>query len=432
MFGGFPGFGGFHEEGPSEPIDNEGYYKVLGVDKDATPQQIKKAFYKKAMTHHPDKGGDEELFKEMQAAYETLTDDEKRATYDRGGKAALEQGGGGGATSMHDIFEMFTGGGGRSRRRGKPKGDDVVFPLKVKLEDLYNGMSKKLRLTKNVICVQCSGQGTKSGNTSKCHDCNGTGHRMVVQQIGPGMIQQMQTRCMACKGSGSVIPDADRCQTCKGKKVTKEKKTLEVFVEKGMRHRQKIVFNGEADQSPDTEPGDVVVVLQMLEHPHFVRDGMNLVVQKKVGLVEALCGTVFTITHLDGRKVRVNTMNTGEVIKHGQVKSIEGEGMPRRGSPFEKGHLFIKFDVVFPDDKSFSQNQKKKLRQILPLPLNDADAAGSAPHAAPHDAEDVVMTDVSMEEVRARQEAYRKAEAYEEDDDDDHHHGHGGAQCRQQ
>lgn len=427
MFGGFPGFGGFHEEGPSEPIDNEGYYKVLGVDKDATPQQIKKAFYKKAMTHHPDKGGDEELFKEMQAAYETLTDEEKRARYDQGGKAALEQGGGG-ATSMHDIFEMFTGGGGHPRRRGKPKGDDVVFPLKVKLEDLYNGMSKKLRLTKNVICVQCTGQGTKSGNTSKCHDCNGTGHRMVVQQIGPGMIQQMQTRCMACKGSGSVIPDADRCLTCKGKKVTKEKKTLEVFVEKGMRHRQKIVFKGEADQSPDTEPGNVVVVLQMLEHPHFVRDGMNLVVQKKVGLVEALCGTVFTITHLDGRKVRVNTMNTGEVIKHGQVKSVEGEGMPRRGSPFEKGHLFIKFDVVFPDDKSFSQNQKKKLRNILPLPLNDADAGGPAPH----DAEDVTMTDVSMEEVRARQEAYRKAEAYEEDEDDDHHHGHGGAQCRQQ
>ena len=122
-----------------------------------------------------------------------------------------------------------------------------MFPLKVTLEDLYNGTSKKLRLTKSIICSQCAGKGGKGEAT--CRDCKGHGVKLVIRQLGPGMIQQMQTACSACRGTGSVMAEKDKCKKCSGEKVTKEKKTLEVFITKGMRHSEKIVFQGEADEA---------------------------------------------------------------------------------------------------------------------------------------------------------------------------------------
>lgn len=440
---GFP-FGGFEEAGGHpgmrrrEPVDTESYYKLLGLEKNASASQIKKSFNKLARTMHPDKlkpGEDveekTEKFKEIQEAYAVLRDEEKRALYDEGGKEAVEHGtaGGGGGGGVHDLFDMLSGRAPRGRGGPrKRRGEDVVFPLRVTLENLYNGMTKKLRLTKNVVCLACAGQGTKSGRSSRCQQCSGTGHRMHVRQIGPGMIQQMQVACRACNGTGDDIPESDQCGTCKGKKTRKERKTLEAFVDKGMRHNQKITFTGEADQAPDTEAGDVVVVLQELDHPVFGRDGMNLLMKKKISLLEALCGTAFTVTHLDQRKIRIDTRKDGQVIKPGQVKSIENEGMPRQGSIFEKGHLFIEFEVEFPPDGILSQPQKNKLKHILPPALHDVDQVDSM---SDHDVEDVELTNVSQEEVRERQRAYAKSnEAYDEDDED-HDHGHGPT-CRQQ
>ena len=250
--GGRGGRGGAGGGGGGE-VDTQKFYDLLGCTKEANDADIKKAFRKAAMTHHPDKGGDPEKFKEISKAYEVLSDPEKKQLYDEYGEEGLEGGGGGGGAAGMDIFDlfgggMFGGGGGRDpRSRGKAKGEDVVFPLKVTLEDLYNGTSKKLRLTKNIICVQCGGKGGKGEGT--CRDCKGQGVRIVIRQLGPGMIQQMQTACGACKGTGSMIAEKDRCKKCNGDKTTKEKKTLEVFITKGMRHSEKITFNGEADEA---------------------------------------------------------------------------------------------------------------------------------------------------------------------------------------
>ncbi len=193
----------------------------------------------------------EAKFKEVSKAYEILSDSQKRSVYDEGGEEALEGGGGGGEPM--DIFDLFGGafggGGERKGQRGPRKGDNVNFPLKVTLEDLYSGTSKKLRLTKNVICTSCKGKGGKSGADATCKGCKGHGVRLVVRQLGPGMIQQMQTQCTECKGSGSSIPEKDKCKTCKGEKTVKEKKTLEVFIEKGMKQGEKIPFAGEADEA---------------------------------------------------------------------------------------------------------------------------------------------------------------------------------------
>ena len=255
--GGGGGGGGGAMRRPA--ADTNKFYELLGIDKSATEADIKKAYRKQAMQHHPDKGGDPEKFKEISKAYEVLSDADKRAIYNEQGEEGLSDSGGGGGGGGVDIFDLFGGGmfgggggGGRGARGGggKTKGENVVFPLKVTLEELYNGTSKKLRLTKSILCPQCKGKGGK-GDTM-CRDCKGQGVRLVIRQLGPGMITQMQTTCNSCRGSGTVIAEKDKCKGCKGEKTIKDKKTLEVFVNRGMKHQEKIVFVGEADEAVST------------------------------------------------------------------------------------------------------------------------------------------------------------------------------------
>jgi len=203
-FSDFGDMGGGHSHGrgrapPRKPAaDTTKFYEALGVSKTADAAEIKKAFRKAALQHHPDRGGDPEKFKEVSKAHEVLSDPEKRALYDEGGEEAVSEGAqGGGPGGMSDIFDMF-GMGGRGGRGGGSRvrrGEDVIFPLKVTLEDLYNGCAKKLRLTKNVLCQPCGGKGGKGGKDATCRDCKGQGVKMVIRQIGPGMIQQAQVHC---------------------------------------------------------------------------------------------------------------------------------------------------------------------------------------------------------------------------------------------
>jgi hypothetical protein len=217
--GGFPG-GMPHGHGGGgrerKPVDTTGMYKELMIEKTATQAEVKKAFRKAAMKHHPDKGGDPEKFAKISNAYEILGDAKKRALYDEHGVEGVENGGGGGGGGggMGDIFEMFGGGGGgRGRGRRQRRGEDVVFPLKVSLEDLYNGTTKQLRLTRNKLCTGCDGKGSL-GDTLRCRGCKGQGVKIVIRQLGPGMIQQMQAQCGDCKGEGQVCCVVFSCCCC--------------------------------------------------------------------------------------------------------------------------------------------------------------------------------------------------------------------------
>ncbi|KAJ8633744.1 hypothetical protein MRB53_027080 [Persea americana] len=398
--------------------DSTKYYEILGVSKSASQDELKKAYRKAAISHHPDKGGDPEKFKELSQAYEALSDPEKREIYDQYGEDALKEGmgGGGGSHSPFDIFESFFGrssfGGGSSRGRRQKQGDDVVHSLKVSLEDLYNGTSKKLSLSKNVLCPKCKGKGSKSGASGRCYGCQGSGTKISTRRIGPGMIQQMQHVCSDCKGSGEVISEKDKCNQCKGNKVSQEKKVLEVHVEKGMQHGQKIVFEGEADEAPDTVAGDIVFVLQLKEHPKFKRKSDDLYVEHTLSLTEALCGFQFALTHLDGRQLLIKS-DPGEVIKPGQHKAINDEGMPQYQRPFMKGRLYIQFNVEFPDPGTISLDQCRSLEKILP------------PRSTSHlssmeldDCEETTLHDVNMEEEMRRKQQQQQQEAYDEDDDE--------------
>jgi len=341
--------GGGGRRRPSN-VDTTKLYETLDVEKNADQKTIKKAYRKLAVKHHPDKGGDEHKFKEINAAYEILSDPEMRQKYDKYGLEGLEEGGGG-AGGAEDLFSMFFGGGGRSRNSGPRRGEDVNHPLKVSLEDLYNGKIVKLAITRQVIV----------GESKICDTCDGQGVVVELRQIALGMVQQMQRRCGECGGEG---------YKCKRKK---EREVLEVLVEKGMKHKQKIVFRSKGDEKPNIEPGNINFVIQEKEHPVFKRKGADLLVVKTLTLNEALCGFEWKIEHLDGRDLVVRS-KPGEVIqpetddRKPYAKIIPNEGMPSHGNPFVKGNLYVLFKVEFPSDGDLDAKTIKQLKKLLPRP----------------------------------------------------------------
>lgn len=335
--------------GPPRDVDTSKLYETLGVEKDADAKTIKKAYRKLAVKHHPDKGGDEQKFKEISAAYEVLSDEEKRAKYDKFGLEGLEGEGGGGPGGADDIFSMFFGGGRRGPS-GPRKGESINHPIKVSLEDLYNGKTVKLAINRQVIV----------GDSTMCDTCDGRGVVMELRQIALGMVQQVQRKCPDCTDGYKY-------------KTKKERKVLEVHVEKGMKNGQKVTFRGMADEKPNMEPGDINFIIQEKEHFLFKRKGADLLMTKTVSLNEALCGFEIPVTHLDGREIVIKS-RPGEVIKpeslQGQpfVKIVSGEGMPSKGNPFVKGNLYVLFRVEFPSDGELSEDVVSTLKKTLPNP----------------------------------------------------------------
>ena len=367
-FSGFPG--GFGKPKPKKDVDTTKYYKVLGVDKNCSQDDIKRAYKKLVRTKHPDKGGNEKEFQEIQVAYNTLSDEDKRKVYDEYGEEGIKEGMDGKGPS--DIFDFFTGG--RGGRNAKRKTKSVLQQMEVSLEYIYVGKEKYLEINRYRICPKCKGNGSKDPNANtKCTGCNGRGVKMVVQRMGNTILQSQQA-CPDCRGEGYVIKEHDKCTQCKGNKVNKESKMIKILLDKGAPDGKRYTFEGESDEMPGYEPGDVIIEIKIKKHKLFERAGADLTYTADISLLEALTGFQLLITHLDGRKVLIKS-KPGEIIKPGVMKTVKDCGMPFFDHPTNFGNLYIKFNIKFP--KSLQENQKKALQQLFPkivMQIKDIDS----------------------------------------------------------
>jgi len=308
-------------------------------------------------------------YQEINGAYEILSNPEKRELYDKYGEEGVKNGGGGG---MDDIFSHMFGGGGRGRQQqGAKKTKPIMKEVQVKLEEVYNGKLVKMPIKKRICCETCGGKGGK--NIKTCSDCKGQGFKIKTQMLGPGMIQQSQVPCNACRGEGKIFDEKDRCTVCKGEKIKDVEKTLEIPIEKGVPNEKTILFAGEGNEVPGAMAGDLHVRVSIKPHAIYERKGADLYVKKKISLLEALCGVNFKLKQLDGTDITICSA-PNMIIASNDIKVIEGKGMPFYGDICSFGNMIIQFEVEFPETlKKDAQEQLKKLLpgpKIIPPPQN--------------------------------------------------------------
>jgi DnaJ homolog subfamily A member 2 len=345
-------------------------YDILGVEPTADSQTIKKAYKRLAVKLHPDKGGNEEKFKELNAAFNVLSDEESRRVYDQTGSVPKDRDLG----NIHDeemlqeILEslgfMMGGMGGfpgffHGRHGGKPRTPDVLQDIHVTLDQLYHGKKKNISITKTVVCKSCAGEGGK--NVTKCSPCRGRGSIVIVHQNGP-FIQQIQQPCDHCRGSGKSFSKEDMCGTCKGTGHHEQKKTIEIMVPPGTPSGYMLMLKGESDERVGHETGDMRLRVLQKPHDRFTREGNDLSTKVTIDLVTALIGGAICFEHLDGQQVTIN-LPKGKVIQHGEVLLVQGRGMPILNTT-SFGNLKVIFDVKMPSNnwaKKVSDSAVKKL-----------------------------------------------------------------------
>ncbi|KAG6022836.1 hypothetical protein E4U19_004746 [Claviceps sp. Clav32 group G5] len=352
----------------------EDYYNVLGVSKEATDKQLKSAYRKLSKKYHPDKNpGDEtakEHFVQVSEAYDVLSDAEMRKVYDRYGHDGVKQhkngGGGGGGHDPFDLFSKFFGGHGHfGRSPEEPRGHNVEVKVAISLRDFYNGAMTEFQWERQHICEHCEGTGSADGHVETCSTCGGHGFRIVKQQLAPGMFQQMQMRCDVCGGRGKSIKH--KCPVCRGQRVERKPTKVSLKVERGAGQNSRIVYENEADESPDWIAGDLIVTFvektpspednpEGVDGIYFRRKGDDLYWTEVLSLREAWMGDWSrNLTHLDSHVVRLGRPR-GQIVQSGQVETIVGEGMPKwheEGDSvyhkYEFGNLYVTYEVVLPD-----------------------------------------------------------------------------------
>ena len=340
------------------------YYEVLGVSRTCGEAELKSAFRKLAMQHHPDRNPGnaecEHRFKEINEAYDVLKDGDKRAAYDRFGHAAFEHGGMGGghgfgadfAHSFADIFDdLFgMGGGRRGRTQGRERGSDLRYNMEISLEEAYAGKTAQIRIPTSVICESCSGTGAKAGSKPKsCATCGGAGKVRHAQGFFT-----LERTCPACHGQGQVIENP--CPSCAGAgRITRER-TLSVNIPAGVEDGTRIRLAGEGEAGLRGGPaGDLYIFLSLAPHEFFQRDGADLHCRVPISMVTAALGGDFEVPSIDGSQVRVKVPGGTQV---GRRFRLSGKGMPVLRSK-QSGDMYVQVAVETP------QNLTKRQRELL-------------------------------------------------------------------
>ncbi len=343
------------------------YYETLGVKKGASKDEIKKAFHKLAHQYHPDKNkGDDKKFKEVNEAYQTLSDDTKRAQYDQFGSAGPNMGGGGFGGGfdpsgfdfsqggqgfgfdMGDIFGEMFGGGRQSRAR---RGNDLQTRISIDFKESIFGVEKEIRVTKPSTCTTCKGDGAQPGSKLEtCSKCDGKGSIRTVQRTILGSIATNQT-CNKCFGKGKIPKDP--CKTCKGDGVVNEARTIKINVPNGIQNGETLRLSGMGEAISGGQSGDLYVQVAVAPHKSIMRQGHDLVASHNIKLTDALLGAEHSIETLDG-KIDF-TIPSG--TKVGDTVILKNHGVPTGGS--KRGNFIIKLNITLPEKLS------KKAKEII-------------------------------------------------------------------
>lgn len=359
------------------------YYDLIDVKPNASEDEIKKAYLKKAQKIHPDKCPDRseegikkatEAFQHLNNVKNILLDSNKREIYDRFGKSGLENNNSNGDDGGHPFanFHQFFGGQGFPFNMGggqKPKPGPIRQHLKVSLAELYTGKNVKISLNQQVLCGKCNGKGTSNPDGYKrCNTCSGKGQVVHLRQIGPGMMQQIVQPCGNCSGKGKTIAKEDMCKQCDGKQVKVEEKEHFMNIKPGMDWGMGFHLEGKGHQQPDNDQqGDIEIQLAEISgyNPsNFRRQNNDLHMTHELSLVEALCGFNLMIYQLDERKIYINHTKQNKIIQPNEVMKITGEGMPLLDNPGKKGDLYIHFEIKLP--KVLDEARKDVLLKVLP------------------------------------------------------------------
>lgn len=354
--------------------DKRDYYEVLGVDKNASADEIKKSYRKLAMQYHPDRNPDnkeaEQKFKEVNEAYGVLSDADKKAKYDQFGHSAFDgstgygQGGGFGGFDfggfdMGDIFSSFFGGGSsrsQSRANAPIPGDDIGVRVILSFEEAVFGCKKEVKYGRVQKCDDCGGTGAEKGTTvEKCSQCGGTGQIRVQQRTAFGMMQSTRA-CPGCNGSGKIVKNP--CNNCRGKGYVKVNKTLDVSIPAGIDDGQRIALRGQGNEGRNGgASGDLVIQISVRPHAIFERDGMDIYCEVPITFAEAALGAIIKIPTLEGTM----DYNIPEGTQTGTTFTIKSKGINAVNSK-ARGNLYV--TVVVETPKNLTDEQKKILRSF--------------------------------------------------------------------
>lgn len=347
------------------------YYEILEVAKNASEEDIKKAYRKLAIKFHPDKNPDdkkaEDKFKEAAEAYEVLGNAEKRKRYDQFGHAGVGGANGGfngGGMNMDDIFSQFGdifggafGGfaGGRSSGRRVTRGTNLRVKVKLNLQDIANGVEKKIKVTKHVSCKTCNGSGAKNGQFDTCRTCNGTGAITRVQQTILGAMQTQST-CNTCNGEGRIVKD--KCNTCHGDGIVREEEVISINIPAGVAEGMQLSMQGKGNAAPRGGiNGDLLIVIEEEEHPHLKREGNHLIYYLNIGFPDAALGTTVEIPTIEAKaKIKIDPGT-----QSGKVLRLKGKGLPDVNS-YGRGDLLVEISIYTPTH--LSAEEKNTLEQL--------------------------------------------------------------------
>jgi len=338
------------------------YYDILGVPKDASPEQIKKAYRNLARENHPDANPDdpqaEEKFKKINEAYQVLSDPEKRRAYDQFGHTGSAGGGFNGARGFdprdfggfgdfEDIFESFFGGGrARGRRRGPSRGGDVEATLSVSFEEAAFGAEKEIKVSRAESCPTCGGSGAEPGTEPEtCSQCGGSGRVRSARNTPFGQFVSTRT-CPECQGQGHVIEDL--CPECRGRGQVRRTRTVEVNVPSGIEDGMRLRLSGEGESGQRGGPrGDLYVRVRVESHPDFHREGNNVISDLDVSMVEACLGTIKEVKTLDGSE----EVSIEPGVQHGETITLRDKGIPYLKG-YGRGDHIARINVRIPSNLS--------------------------------------------------------------------------------